>query len=117
MDTVEVVFRVDTSTINEQRSPLCRVTAVLPAIPGDYRGGMVCYAHVGQHASASFAWYSTQTRPASPEEYEPLLRELRSIYEVETQPPTKLVVRQRITPKMRRAREEILRDLRVEKVS
>lgn len=57
------------------------VVAVLPDLPAnDYR--WVCYAHVGQHSECSRKWYY-RTRRATPEEYAPLLAELRSIYEAD----------------------------------
>ena len=39
---------------------------------------VTCYAHVGQHFEAEYAWIK-QFRPASPEEFRPLLNELTSI--------------------------------------
>ena len=39
---------------------------------------VTCYAHVGQHFEAEYAW-TKQLRPASPEEFRPLLNELTSI--------------------------------------
>ena len=56
------------------------VTAVFPTLPWDRQGHLTIYAHVGQHGGASFGWYN-RTRAATPEEYRPLLRELRGIYE------------------------------------
>ena len=37
-----------------------------------------CYTHMGQHGGCDRGWYQT-TRPATPEEYAPLLRELCQI--------------------------------------
>lgn len=37
-----------------------------------------CYAHIGQHSVCSIAWIM-QTAPAKPEEYTPLLAELKAI--------------------------------------
>ena len=37
------------------------------------------YAHIGQHCSVCFDYYRTSTKPATPEEYAPLLAELRAI--------------------------------------
>ncbi len=54
------------------------VTAVFPCEPAalhDY--SMTCYAHVGQHGACSHGWYN-KTRPAKPEEYADLQRELES---------------------------------------
>jgi hypothetical protein len=36
----------------------------------------VCYAHIGQHSGAD-PHYAASLRPATPEQYEPLLRELK----------------------------------------
>lgn len=57
------------------------VTAYFPSLPGTYDPfTCACYAHIGQHGAASVAYASLQ-RPAKPAEYEPLLRELRQIYD------------------------------------
>lgn len=85
--TTRVIFRMD-------KHGKCReVTAVLP----DEASGnsmMVCYGHIGQHGSCSYAWYH-RTRPATPVEYAPLLAELQGIYA----PEFTLVVRTRINRK------------------
>ena len=39
---------------------------------------VTCYAHVGQHFEAEYAW-AKKLLPASPEEFRPLLNELTSI--------------------------------------
>lgn len=59
------------------------VLAFFPELPGtnDYNQDCLCYAHVGQHSSASLDFYSDCTRPATPEEYKDLLDELQEIYE------------------------------------
>lgn len=41
---------------------------------------MTCYAHVGQHSSASQAYVLYCTKPAKPEEYESLKAELDTRY-------------------------------------
>ncbi|WP_280426775.1 hypothetical protein [Nocardia carnea] len=57
------------------------VTAVF--IDKSVRGGFIAYAHVGQHTWVHEQWVKEQ-RPATPEEYAPLLAELRSMgYTVE----------------------------------
>jgi len=38
---------------------------------------MSCFAHIGQHSACDLGWYN-QTRPATPEEYADLKRELES---------------------------------------
>lgn len=91
MERLNVVFRA------ERAGPYKgEVTAVFPSIPSDYHGGTLCYAHVGQHGGCNDAWYRN-TRAAKPEEYAPLLSELRAIYETGDD-PVQLVVRQRRTP-------------------
>lgn len=68
-EPVTVVFRRDRTKDGE-------VTAVMPLLT--HNGHLVtCYAHVGQHGSASRG-YIDRTRPATPEEYAPLLKELTS---------------------------------------
>lgn len=62
------------------------VTAVFPEFT-EWCGDMACYSHIGQHSTCSLEWYYS-TRPATPEEYAPLLAELKTIY-------TGLVVRRR----------------------
>jgi len=37
-----------------------------------------CYAHIGQHSECSEEWFNEQ-QPATPEQYAPLLEELKSI--------------------------------------
>lgn len=68
--TIRVVFRVwrDDGT-------------VLALFPEEVHNGhlCVCYAHVGQHGGADYNGCLRLTRPAKPEEYAPLARELESI--------------------------------------
>lgn len=74
------------------------VDAYFPTIPHDDAGRFcVCYARIGQHSAADLAGCVRRTRPAKPEEYAALKRELESYpYEY------KLRVIQR-TPSRRRA--------------
>lgn len=75
------------------------VTAVFPTeLGGNHYMDMTCYAHIGQHSSCSMEWYRA-TRPAKPEEYDELFRELRQIYECDPDEP-RLIVRRRITAAM-----------------
>lgn len=58
------------------------VTAVFPTLP--YRDGVpepdvACYAHLGQHGCASWAWVA-DSRPATGAEYASLHAELLQIY-------------------------------------
>lgn len=64
-----VIFRKDRST--------GEVTAVFPTLP-EIAYTVRCYAHIGQHGSCNRAWYIC-TKPATPDEYAPLLRELVQI--------------------------------------
>lgn len=75
MNTLRVIFRVDKSGPHKGE-----VTAVFPDHEWSPWAKMSCYAHIGQHSGCSLGWYR-KTRPAKHEEYAPLLRELRSIYE------------------------------------
>ena len=74
MDTIRVIFRADRSGPFKGDA-----TAVFPDSPWN-AANMTCYARIGKHSGCSLGWYRT-TRPATPEEYAPLLAELRSIYE------------------------------------
>jgi hypothetical protein len=64
---VPVIFR---------RYPDGDVIALMPTLPADHRGHVTCYQHVGQHGAADYETVIRQTRPATPEEYTPLKREL-----------------------------------------
>ena len=72
MGNLNVVFRLESDG---------GVLAVFPSIPADYQGSMLCYAHIGQHSGCSDSYYCHSTKPATPEQYAPLLNELRGIYE------------------------------------
>ncbi len=69
---VPVLFRVDARGDFKGS-----VTAVFPTLPGS-PGCMTCYARVGQHSSCSLGWVMASTRPATPEEFAALKRELES---------------------------------------
>lgn len=77
------------------------VIALFPEVPVDNQyGHCVSYAHVGQHGAASVD-LSGYTRPSTPEEIAPLLRELEAIgYKVE--------VRKARTAKMDNARRKAM---------
>ena len=69
-ETVVVVFRKE--KFNGE------IVAVFPH--EDYNRFLVsCYAHIGQHSGCSLDYVRKGTSPATPEEYAPLLRELKSI--------------------------------------
>ena len=66
------------------------VTALFPTIPGTNDPfTCTCYAHIGQHGSASEA-YAAMRPAAKPSEYADLMAELRGIYD-----DCELVVRKR----------------------
>lgn len=93
-----ILFRISS---NDKKD----VYALFPTLPGTYeRHTCTCYQHVGQHSSADYNWCIASSRPATPEEYSDLLKELTQIYD-----DSELVVYQRETPKMRNERYESLR--------
>lgn len=56
------------------------VTAVFAdSLDEESPGVYTVYAHVGQHSTGSPEWLDTRTRPATEEEYAPLLAELQRI--------------------------------------
>ena len=59
---------------------------ILALFPFEEHNGPLCvsYQHIGQHSGADYGHCIDITRPAKPEEYEPLRRELVSIgYDLE----------------------------------
>ena len=54
------------------------VIALFPTLPEGF-GRVTSYQHIGQHGAADYGLVVWSTRPATPEEYAPLERELRSI--------------------------------------
>jgi len=54
--------------------------AIFPTQPGTDPHDVGCYAHIGQHGTASLEWAASQPN-ATREEFEPLYRELAAIYE------------------------------------
>lgn len=72
-EPVPVIFRAEKSGDFKGE-----VTACFPTLPGTNDANtFTTYAHVGQHGTGSRDWYKS-TRPATPEEIEPLRRELTS---------------------------------------
>jgi hypothetical protein len=69
-ETVRVVFRAWKSGDFKGE-----VNALFPDLH-EPRGLVSCYAHVGQHGVADYRYMIRMTRPATQEEYAPLLREL-----------------------------------------
>jgi hypothetical protein len=55
------------------------VIALFPTIIADEYGHCMSYQHVGQHGGANYLHVTENSRPAKPEEYEDLLRELVDI--------------------------------------
>ena len=80
MDKVKVIFRKDKNG---------NVIAFLPELRVN-RGNIMSYMHIGQHGEASYQFYA-ETKRASETEYNPLLDELKRIYD-----DCILVVKQRI---------------------
>lgn len=63
------------------------VTAIFPTLCGSSVYDYTCYAHIGQHSSASDGWANARShRNATPEERDSLYRELQGIYEQATDP-------------------------------
>ena len=75
-ESLPVIFRME-STGRGTASPL----AIFPTLPGTSDpNSATCYAHIGQHGTLDRG-YAASCRLATPEEYAPLLAELRRIYE------------------------------------
>ena len=73
--TIEVMYR-------KYKDHSGEVLAVFPYEAHDRAGLFVtCYAHIGQHGGAQMAHVLTATRPATPDEYDSLHREISQIYE------------------------------------
>ena len=68
-ETTLVIFRVWTGKPGT-------VIALFPGIQADNSGNWLSYEHNGQHGAASPDLWHRRTRPATPEEYAPLKREL-----------------------------------------
>lgn len=68
-----VLFRVDKS--GEFKG---YVTAVFPR-EVNRNGTFLCYSHTEQHGICTRGWVLSKTRPATPDEYADLKRELESI--------------------------------------
>jgi hypothetical protein len=104
--TLDVIFRFDEKGLGFKYAD--PVTAVFPSQRGTHNTDTaMSYAHIGQHGVCSRDWYTGCTRAATPEEYAPLLAELRRIYE--TGPDAvKLRVVKRWTARHDRERMEAL---------
>lgn len=72
METVDVIFRVTKGWPEP--------TAIFPGIPGDSsRYNCMVYKRLGQHGTGTLGDMIRNSRPATPEEYAPLARELERI--------------------------------------
>ena len=78
---MDILFRKDRKT-NE-------VVAFIPESTVNY-GHILSYMHIGQHSEASLQYY-WETVKATEEEYKPLLKELKNIYDDEA-----LVIKKRL---------------------
>lgn len=77
--TTVVIFR-KYKKVEPPADNLCDVIAVFPEIPADYNGSFPqSYEHIGQHGGCKYHGILTQTVPATPEEYAPLMAELKKI--------------------------------------
>jgi acyl-CoA thioesterase len=75
---VDIVFRVD-----KTRNGNGEVFALFPHDCCNHNGNVTSYQHVGQHSSANYKHCLEMSKPATPEQYADLLKELESIgYEV-----------------------------------
>lgn len=55
------------------------IDALFPYQPELVRGNCAGYTHIGQHFQADYNHCISKTKPATPAEYQDLLRELKSI--------------------------------------
>ena len=74
---VKVIFRTREQFLWSRKEYEREVIALFPELPGDNDPYSTClsYQHVGQHGAAAVSLMDV-TRPATPEEYAPLMREL-----------------------------------------
>ena len=80
MDKVKVIFRKDKEG---------NIIAFLPELRVNH-GNIMSYMHIGQHSEASYRFYA-ETKKVNEKEYNPLLEELKGIYD-----DCILVVKQRL---------------------
>jgi len=74
-EKTKVIFRTDQEGIT---------FALFPEEVADHRGFCDCYEHVGQHGAADYFLCVDSSRPATEQEYAPLLEELQRIgYDLE----------------------------------
>ena len=70
MDKVKVIFREDKEG---------NIMAFITELRGN-RGDSMSYMKIGQHSEASYQFYA-ETKKVNEKEYDPLLKELKSIYD------------------------------------
>ena len=98
---MEIIFKKDKET-NE-------VVAFMPYDFQTWQGEFTCYAHVGQHSNTCYNYYLS-CKPATEEEYKPLLEELQQIgYNVE-------VIKRINTAKYRKAYQDFMEKYRVNEI-
>lgn len=88
MEKVKVIFRKSKNPYTKEYE----VIAFFPEIEVNY-GRIMSYMHMGQHGEADLGFYY-ETKKATGEEYEPLLNELKTIYD-----DCELVVKQKLNYK------------------
>ena len=67
---MKIAFRKDRETEE--------VVAFMPYDFQSWKGEFTCYAHVGQHSNTCYEYYR-ECKPATEEEYKPLMEELQQI--------------------------------------
>ena len=63
-------------------------------------GHIMSYEHIGQHGAANYDHVISKTKPATQEEYQPLLNELMKIYNDGDVPEWEFVVRKKRNRKL-----------------
>lgn len=93
MKSTLVIFKI------EGKGTDAAPVAFFPEDPATSPGYLcTCYAHIGQHGSADTS-YAAALKPATPEQYAPLLRELESIGYTDLKPVRKFTARHLATRK------------------
>ena len=75
MEKLKVIFRKSKNPYTGE----FEVVAFFPEASANY-GNILSYMHIGQHGEASIEFYWS-TSKVSPEEFKPLLDELKAIYD------------------------------------
>lgn len=74
MERTKVIFRDVAYDTGDKE-----ILALFPEMINEYNGLVECYAHTGQHSQADYHYIIRISKPAKPEQYAPLLKELKSI--------------------------------------